>query len=90
VPSSVLTKDTGPCGGCARYFCIDCCESHFDTNSPEYCLGLRIDRAGALNGQLVDPLQVLVGSKILEDLVAEGLVEVVGVDSKGRRLYRKL
>jgi hypothetical protein len=42
------------------------------------------------DGQLVDPLQVLVNSKLLEDMVAEGVIEVAGVDSKGRRQYRKL
>ena len=27
---------------------------------------------------------------MIEDMVAEGVIEVAGVDSRGRRLYRKL
>jgi hypothetical protein len=58
-----LTEDTGPCCGCARCFCASCCEYHFDANSLEYFLGLRLEPARAEDGQPVDPLQVLVNSK---------------------------
>jgi len=46
-----LTEDTGPCCGCARYFCASCCEYHFDANSPEYCLGLRMEPARPRRGR---------------------------------------
>jgi hypothetical protein len=85
-----LTEDTGLCPGCQKYFCADCTEPHFAANGPEYCPGLRIGPARAENGQLVDPLLMLLGTKIFEDQIALGRVEVAGVDSKGRRLYRKL
>jgi hypothetical protein len=51
---------------------------------------LKIEPARAPDGQLLDPLQVLVNSKMLQDMVAKGVLEVVGVDSKGRQQYRKL
>jgi hypothetical protein len=48
-----------------------------------------MERLTADNGQPLDPLQLLVNSKLIEDMVAEGLVEVAGVDARGRRVFRK-
>ena len=82
-----LTKETGPCPGCQKYICVDCAEPHFNENSPEYCLALL---PTADDDQRFDPLQLLVTSKLLEDMCAMGEIEVAGVDSRGRRVYRKL
>jgi len=82
-----LTNETGPCPGCQKYICVDCAGPHFNENSPEYCLALLPTTD---DGQQVDPLQRLVTAKLLEDWVAEGVIEVAGVDSRGRRVYRKL
>jgi hypothetical protein len=49
-----------------------------------------MERLTADNGQPVDPLQLIVTEKLLEDWCALGEIEVAGVDSRGRRLYRKL
>src|SRR5262245_61592784 len=84
-----LPEETGPCPGCQKYFCADCAEPHFDVHNAEYCVGLRIESPRAENGQHLDPLQLLVNAKLLEDLVSKGLVDVA-VDDRGRRLYRKL
>ena len=48
-----LREETGPCPGCQKYFCADCCEPHFAEDGPEYCLGLRIIPASNTDCQLV-------------------------------------